>query len=629
MTKISVIIPVYNVEQYLSRCLESVCGQTLKDIEIICINDCSTDNSLKILEQYKEKDNRIKIIELDKNCGVAGARNTGMKMTGGKYFAFVDADDYIEAEFLEKLYKKAERSNADVAYGQLVEIDCNNKIFVRTEADLLASIGNKLYASTDFKPAIYSSDLILSNNIKFPEGVILCEDMLFLGKVIVAAKKVVSAKDAKYFYIRRPDSGNSQYLTKVQIDSALPALKELAAIYKSIEPGSGRDFAYKNILNILWMFALKTDINDAKRCLAAFYEFYFEYPQKEQLDIFPALNRLLRLSADARVNKTMFLVNTYKSLNNKVNGQISAKIPIFLICDNNYAPYMAVMIASICHNTQSFIEFHVIGKGISEENQRKIESMKSGFSNFDIDYTTFDATASFNIPYLLLSRMTSSTFIRMALPDLYPDIKRALVMDVDMITLQDISKLWNQTLDEYIFAAALDTPLDAYYIFKDKMQVNVECKYANCGIMLINCEKWRQNKITEKCLDVEKEFRDKLNCADQDVINKIFLGNFKILDSKYNSLLGEEEDIVVRHFCWLRKPWFSRFNAEGNLIKNFDDWWHYAEMTPYYEELKIQYDSVSNNGSGHTAEDALRNYARMENIARIRNSIKIRGRSLV
>ena len=302
----------------------------------------------------------------------------------------------------------------------------------------------------------------------------------------------------------------------------------------------------------------------------------------------------------------------------------SNTIPIFLICDDNYSPYMATMIASVCCNTTYHIEFHVIGKGISKENQDKILTMKNDFGNFDIDYTKFDATTCLNIPYLKLARMTSSTFIRMALADLYPNIDRALVMDVDMISLQDISMLWNKSLDGYIFAAALDQPLTAYHIFKKNMNIRQDCKYANCGIMLIDCTKWRNQKITNKCIRIEQEYRKKLECADQDVINKVFLGNFKELSSKFNSILGNEKNIVVRHFCGLRKPWLSKYNAEGNIIANYRNWWHYAKMTPYYTEIKKQYDNLTNNRQNVSAKTTVEYYIRMEKISAIRNKIKMK-----
>lgn len=297
-------------------------------------------------------------------------------------------------------------------------------------------------------------------------------------------------------------------------------------------------------------------------------------------------------------------------------------IPIFLICDDNYTPYMATMIASICYNTKSLINFHVIGKGTSDNNKAQIEKMKNTFKNFAIDYKVFDATESFNIPYLSLSRMTSSTFIRMSLPDLYPELTRALVMDVDIISLQDIVKLWEIDLEDYHFAAALDKPFDAYYKFKKCMNVDVDCNYANCGVMLLNCEKWRKDKITQKCLDIEKKYRDNLTCADQDVINKIFLGKFKLLDCKYNSLLGNDNDIINRHFCHLRKPWLSKYNIEGDEIKNFDDWWRFAKMTPFYNQLKLKYEEFNNGSKNNSPKETQTQYRKMEAIALARNLLK-------
>lgn len=114
MPKISVIIPVYNVEKYLRECLDSVVNQTLRDIEIICINDGSTDNSLEILREYEKQDSRIKIID-KKNEGAGAARNLGLKSATGDYVIFFDSDDYMEFTALEKLYQNITDNNADIS----------------------------------------------------------------------------------------------------------------------------------------------------------------------------------------------------------------------------------------------------------------------------------------------------------------------------------------------------------------------------------------------------------------------------------------------------------------------------------------------------------------------------------
>lgn len=104
MSKVSVLIAVYNTEQYLTECLDSVCAQTLQDIQIICIDDCSTDSSPKILQEYAEKDKRICVIHLPQNCGIAVARNEGLKIANGEYIMMLDSDDWLAPNAIEEAY---------------------------------------------------------------------------------------------------------------------------------------------------------------------------------------------------------------------------------------------------------------------------------------------------------------------------------------------------------------------------------------------------------------------------------------------------------------------------------------------------------------------------------------------
>ena len=117
--KISIIIPVYNVEKYLSRCLESVINQSYKNIEIIIVNDGSTDNSFDICNKYKKKDKRVILIDQN-NQGLSGARNTGLKHATGEYICFIDSDDYVEKDYVEYLYKLIVKDDYDL--NSIVEI---------------------------------------------------------------------------------------------------------------------------------------------------------------------------------------------------------------------------------------------------------------------------------------------------------------------------------------------------------------------------------------------------------------------------------------------------------------------------------------------------------------------------
>ena len=153
MPKVSVIIPVYNANKYLERCLDSVKNQTLEDIEIICIDDCSSDNSLDILNEYAKNDKRFKVIHHDINKGESSARNTGINNAKGEYLAFVDNDDTIDINFLEILYDTALSSKADIIKGEAKEHK-NNKIEIRPN-DEINKYG-KHYFTGDWRSAIKS-----------------------------------------------------------------------------------------------------------------------------------------------------------------------------------------------------------------------------------------------------------------------------------------------------------------------------------------------------------------------------------------------------------------------------------------------------------------------------------------
>ena len=221
MSKVSVIIPVYNTEKFLRKCLDSVCNQTLQDIEIICINDCSTDGSLEILREYARKDNRIKLIELFENGGAAKARNIGIDIAHGEYIGFVDSDDFVDLDFYEKLYKKAVETGADAVKGKLYLYDINtNKVYLEAWIDINDSVKkNKANFYFTFTTAIYKSSLIKEYNIRFLEGLIHFEDPYFTIMAAIHYNKLEVIDDAKYYYINNPNSTSRKNITKEQAKS--------------------------------------------------------------------------------------------------------------------------------------------------------------------------------------------------------------------------------------------------------------------------------------------------------------------------------------------------------------------------------------------------------------------------
>ena len=220
MIKISVIIPIYNTEKYIKECLNSIINQTLKEIEIICINDGSTDNSLKILEQYAQKDKRIIILNQE-NSGSAIARNKAINIAKGEYLSFIDSDDYVDLSYLEKLYNATNNSiNEVVATVNVVLVDeFYNKTYKNTytqKSKLLDLIerANMFIKTSISCNKIYKTSFIKENNIHFPELNSVGQDLYFTLFSLLLAKQVNTINNTTYYY--RQISSAQTKLTKYQ-----------------------------------------------------------------------------------------------------------------------------------------------------------------------------------------------------------------------------------------------------------------------------------------------------------------------------------------------------------------------------------------------------------------------------
>ena len=218
MPKVSVIIPVFNTEKYLRKCLDSVCIQTLSDIEIICVDDCSTDNSLNILKEYASKDNRIKLIEFKENKGAAVARNTGIIEAKGEYIGFIDSDDYIDQNFYENLYKKVEIRHSDIVKGSDMKLVFEDGR-IETDEQNFKIKKNKINFWCQYTTAIYKRDFILKNEIDFPVGLLVGEDPVFTIKAAILADNVEVINNAQYYYVRHEGSLNSDIWDVEKIES--------------------------------------------------------------------------------------------------------------------------------------------------------------------------------------------------------------------------------------------------------------------------------------------------------------------------------------------------------------------------------------------------------------------------
>lgn len=235
MSEISIIVPVYNVAKYLARCLDSLQNQTFKDIEIICVDDGSTDNSGQILDKYAQNDSRIKVIH-QTNGGLSCARNSGIKIANGRYISFVDSDDWVDKDFIEKLYDAIIRNDADIAAASIIrKREHNEKFRVHyTAENCFETLAEKIAACSLPKCCyvwnkLYKKEIIA--DWQFKAGVYF-EDVLWMPEVLKKSKKLVSVPSVNYYYWANPGSTVKQKQSAKKISDRIDSKRHIIKFFE-------------------------------------------------------------------------------------------------------------------------------------------------------------------------------------------------------------------------------------------------------------------------------------------------------------------------------------------------------------------------------------------------------------
>ncbi|EPD59552.1 glycosyltransferase family 2 protein [Faecalimonas umbilicata] len=274
--KVSVIVPIYNAEEYLAQCIESVLAQTLKEIELILIDDGSTDESLKICNAYSETDNRIQVFS-NRNVGQGLERNFGVKKATGEYISFLDSDDQYKKDMLEKLYKKAVEINADMVSGGYADI-CNGNLIKEHPLDneildsnvkIKEAMSNLIsYEKKDgyagciaVWDSIFRRDLLVEKDIQFlSEREVYSEDLLYKLTVMSYSKKIAFYSDIVYLY-RVNDNSFTNHINQ----SVLSRILELYDVI-NIKFGSFlEEFNLKNRIINRTFFTLRFNIKKVSK----------------------------------------------------------------------------------------------------------------------------------------------------------------------------------------------------------------------------------------------------------------------------------------------------------------------------------------------------------------------------
>lgn len=285
--KVSVIIPIYNTEKYLRECIDSVCNQDLKEIEIICVNDCSPDNCLDIINEYVEKDSRVMLVNHEVNKGLTAARNSGVEASTGEYLRHLDSDDYIPSDALSALYEIASRNDSDIVraggrtfikgvvqgrkkHHMPFSRDVDNTTFL--ECQYLWSFSGSPFF-------LFKREFVEKHSLKFPVGVFHHEDYIYLSQALPLAKRISLLYKDCYFYRILP--------RKFSIKGALEQVNSIKRIKSNLEAFPIQKDYFLNYMRQPYCELIhnvkKHSRNDYNQVYDEFKEIYKDVPQYNQV----------------------------------------------------------------------------------------------------------------------------------------------------------------------------------------------------------------------------------------------------------------------------------------------------------------------------------------------------------
>ena len=340
MIKVSVVLPIYNVEKYLGKCIDSVINQTLKDIEIICVNDCSTDNSENVIKEYMKKDSRIKLINHNENQGLGFARNTGFNNSNADYVSFIDSDDFVSNDYIEHLYNTAVKNNSDIVFTDNIYTVNENKGYIKPYYHNRLEKWKKEYKDICFEGIsyfnvntpekentpeyplvvawnkLYKKEFLKDKKLLYSQ-VRIAEDVDMFYRILANTPKMYYNHNAKYYYLQRSTSlaGNVSHTSKIPI-AILEVFSNVFNYYKENKKELLIECNYYNFLSLMHTFNnYKADNKD---------EFY-----KKCHDLMKELDVEIDRNKHAFMAYSCYIMKTYDDYNIYLEKVESIKKKVF------------------------------------------------------------------------------------------------------------------------------------------------------------------------------------------------------------------------------------------------------------------------------------------------------------
>lgn len=528
---LSVIIPVYNAKDYLEECIRSVLEQKIEQMEIICVDDGSTDTSLEILCRCGGQDPRFTLLS-QRNYGQSVARNNGLTAAKGKYIYFMDDDDLLKPEALGPLLQKMEENKLDLIYFNTLcfadelsfedEVKRKRSYYKRTHsypevykgADLMREFrSHKDYINVVWLQ-ITRKKFLEEQNIAFYPG-ITHEDNLFVFTTLLFAERAAYDNRQPHQHRLRKNSIVTTPETFKNIYGRFITFLEMRKILSEL---SLSEENYKAA------FELTTDL------LHYTAQRYTLLPQEEK-------ERVANLSAREQLLFKFYILD--HCLKTQKTGTLAADtLHISLITDKNYVKPTATAIYSLIKNknraTKLFI--HVVTADISAPLEPLFERLSGLDQNVTIEVVKLSASQYDGLHEFKANEpcvASVAALLKFELPLIFPQLDTLLYLDGDIIVRRDLQDLYRINIEEQYAAVSVDSGV-IYYAPTQEYLKRVE-HYFNSGVMLLNLKKMRAEKVTERLIREKQASRDSM-LMDQNAFNIVFDGHIKCIPPIYNFL---------------------------------------------------------------------------------------------
>jgi len=598
---LSVVVPVFNAQNYLVQSLETIIAQTLKDIEIILIDDGSTDSSLQILKKYREKDKRIRIYTQE-NKGPGYTRNRGIGLTRGEYICFLDADDFFELNMLESMYNRAKDRKADIVFSDFYVFDeikqenqpsfrgvnaIREKYMPRTSTFSSLDCIEHIYQidTSAVWNKIYRRKFIVDNNIHFAE-LTRAEDVPFTLAALTLAKSITYL-DKPFVHYRFRDKINKHPREVILAhDQLLNFLQE-----KKIYP-----FYRKTYLKQFIASTLCFELEDCP------------FPERHFVgDLF--YNRIKKLDVQNteegdilegywynRFNDFLDLYVPASKLRKLYSTQPDKIIPIVFASDDNYAPITGVAIQSIIMHADPnrIYDIYIL---FSEEIPKLKVFRTLNSNNVRITLVNVNKIAkSKEFPLNKnIEHITKETYYRLFIPELF-SYKKVIYLDGDLITQVDLAKLYDTNLEDALLAGVPDMLSEKERLTKEDWGWRIS-NYVNAGVLVFNNYLWKREDVVERCWEEVKHPSRSYTLNDQDVINFVCKNRILILNRKWNFMYAAyhsnpqryrsickrtllPQNYFILHYNGAWKVWLHPVENIFGLV-----WWKYARASLFYESF--------------------------------------------